>query len=397
MNYKKLFVLSSAVFFLLSLTSCANKFLEAKEIDKTKVGHNWYYFDKGTFFKVDLPQNAPEVYKEAWTESVRISSAAACPSPDYSDTYNAYAVVNRIGILAARGRNVKIYSDNSVFTNQTAGAMVFSKSSPVFYLYRSAFFNQSLLGIVSATAEKLDPSMKKNADAMRPFLVEFNSSSKICFPLVTYGNINLLSNEEVTGYFWNGKTWACSAKTTLGNKVSFKYFSWEPAVALTDLSPALSSNQFTFSNLSEGRYRNLVTPKLYSKAPKELKALVKHIPSSFPYYVSWRDNSGTSPISYYHPGNADSPINACGSVNETAGYNTVVFEDGTTFMHIIADENTIAFRLPKLPASYVYTDFFITENIMYIAWEESDFYKCGRAGFLTVNLSDILNALPKEK
>ena len=50
----------------------------------------------------------------------------------------------------------------------------------------------------------------------------------------------------------------------------------------------------------------------------------------------------------------------------------------------------MAFRLPLLPTGYTYGDFAVAGNTLYVAWEQTNFYKTSRAGFLSVNLAAIL-------
>ena len=78
-------------------------------------------------------------------------------------------------------------------------------------------------------------------------------------------------------------------------------------------------------------------------------------------------------------------------------YACLMFGDGTTYAsgalygrHIVNDGKPVAFRLPKLPQGFAYTAFAVSGTTMYAAWEESDFYKTGKSGFLSVDLDAIL-------
>jgi hypothetical protein len=374
-----------------------------QEIDETKIDHSWYYFTNTNFEKIDLPQHAPRVLEKPWTESIRIASAASVPGTMQSDEYSAYAVVNRAGILACGESHAHLYCDTAIFSSDTADTLVFSDGKPVFYLYRSTFFNDASKPIVSSAVASAASSAAQAYTAQssaggasvseaRPFLVEFNPQGKVCYPLVSYSNLNLSDEDQITGYFWNGKTWACSAKKMLSDRVQFSYFYWEPLVSLTDLSPAITSNQLSFSPLTEQKYRDLNMPLLFRDAPAPLKALLASIPKDFCFYVTWRDNSGTSPLSYYQEGNDTSPINAHALIADKAGYSAALFEDGTTYLaQNNSDKKVTAFRLPRLPAGYTYSDLAIAGNTLYAAWEESNFYKTGRAGFLTVDIAGVLS------
>ena len=78
-------------------------------------------------------------------------------------------------------------------------------------------------------------------------------------------------------------------------------------------------------------------------------------------------------------------------------WSCVLFEDGTLFLegalpgkHILRGGKPIAIRLPRLPAGFVYSDFVISDTTLYAAWEETDFFKTNRSGFLSVDLDSTL-------
>lgn len=387
MKIKYVFLMS-AIINLFFMTSCGNKSKKSggeadlPQISSVQKSHKWFYFSRDSFLPIDMPQNAPQIIELPWTEAVRISSAASVPEKYISNSpFKAYAVVNRLGILAFSDDSVSVYNDNSVFPSVTADQLVFSGGAPVFYLYRSSFFNDS-----SIQTDK------------EPFLVEFNPNTHLFFPLVSYKNLNLTEDEQIVGFFWDGYTWTCSAKKRLERQVEFKFFTWQPLIDLTELSPALSSDNYLFKSATEEEYKALNMPHLFSDAPEDLKTLVASIPSDFTFYVSWRDGSGTSPVNYYQPGNNSSAtVNAKGLYDNVSGYEVIVFADGTTYLRQnsegTTDSRICAFRLPLLPAGYTYGEVAIAGSKMYVAWEENNFYKTGRAGFIQVSITNVLNSL----
>ena len=133
-------------------------------------------------------------------------------------------------------------------------------------------------------------------------------------------------------------------------------------------------------------------PKQFSAAPDDLKKLCASIPSEFTISILWKDGSGTSAVSYYQQGSNSVPLMANGS--HSSSYSTLLFADGTTYILNSSDTGedspVAAFRLPLLPAGYTYGDFAIAGDTLYVAWEESSFYKTGRTGFLQVDLKAVL-------
>ena len=130
---------------LIFIFSCAGKNKTAENELPTIKTHNWYYFSNEGFQKIDLPQNAPEVFEKPWTESVRIASAASLVNLENENfKFSAYALVNKKGLLCFYGDKIEFYCDNSIFLPDTADSLVFSDGKPVFYLYKSSFFNSDL-------------------------------------------------------------------------------------------------------------------------------------------------------------------------------------------------------------------------------------------------------------
>lgn len=374
---------------LISFPSCAKKNQKVKaensmpgdfvEISPVQKNHVWYYFTENSFVKSDLPQNSPEVHERPWTESVRIASSGAVPVSQKSDSNEAYALVNRLGMLVFSGQSISLCTDASIFSGVTADSMVFSDESPVFYLYRSAFFNVDYEKSISAAVQK-----------DRPLLVEYDPKAKMLYPLVSYSNLNLSDDQQIAGFFWDGKTWTCSAKKSVDSRVEFTYFTWEPNVPITQLSPALtSSDSFVFKKSSEDQFFSLSQPKSFSSAPSQLKDLVQSIPDEFTFSVVWKSSEGTSPVQYLQQGSGSVPLSA----NASAGkkYVAAIFSDGTTYIKSSESDDVSAFRLPLLPAGYIYGDFAISGDFLYVAWEQSSFYKTGRSGFLQVNLQSVLS------
>ena len=385
---KREFIILNALFFsclvLLDFVSCSKKADEqsAEDIvsmDENAKKHKWYYFTDNSIEETEQIQDVPEVLYRPWTESIRLSGLASVPSNPLG-LNQAYGVVNRLGILCIDGENATLSSDASIFSSDTEESMVFSEGNPIFYRYRSTFFGD-------------DGEASSRKEGQRPFLVQYNPDSKLCFPLVNYENLNIKDNEEVTDFFWDGRTWACSVKSVNGDKVDFSFFYWEPLVNIIDLSPALGKEKFLFTPSSEEEYKELNLPHLFSSAPRELKKLLDSIPNDYTLFIKWRDDSGTSPVSYYQQGLNDIPLNGCASDFAESGYSAAIFADGTTYLYKKDIDKVVAFRLPKLPAGFVYGEGAMSGDWLYVGWEETNFYETGRSGFIKLNVNDVLALL----
>ena len=365
----------------LVFASCSKKYNEDDSIvsikEEQKI-HEWYYFTDSSVEEIDLPQNVPEVMFRPWTEAVRISSMASVPSNNLNRD-EAYGIVNRLGVLCLDNDSEELVKDVSIFSTDTQESLVFSENIPVFYRYRSTFFGKEDAGTIKRSS--------------RPLLVQYNPDSKMCFPLVNYENLGIKDNQEVADFFWDGKKWAISVKETNDDVVNFTYFYWEPLVNIVDLSPALSKESFLFIPSSEDEHKELNVPNMFSAAPNGLKQLVSSIPSSYTLFLKWRDDSGTSPVSYYQQGKTDIPLNAFASDFAQSGYTAAIFADGTTYLYIKDADRTVAFRLPKLPSGFVYGEGAMSGSYLYVSWEETNFYETGRSGFIKLNIEDVLALL----
>ncbi len=354
-----------------------NEISDLQQVSVVKKSHKWFGFSQDAMTEIDLPQNAPIVMEQPWTEAVRISSAGCVPASASNSEYDAYALVNRLGLLGFSGENMHLFSDSSVFQTQTADSLVFSEGTPVFYLYKSSFFNKN-----------------EKAEDNRCFLYDMIPSSGTFYPLVSYDNLKLSNDEEMVGFFWDGDTWTCAAKRILDSEIEFKYFTWQPLIDLTELSPALSSDGYIFKPATEDVFKTINMPRLFSQASDELKALVFSIPDDFSFYVTWRDTSGTSPVSYYQAGSVSSTMNAKGCCDSRSGYSVIVFSDGTTYIKH-GNDGVSALRLPLLPAGYAYGEVAVSDGWLYVSWEENNFYKTKRAGFIQINIADVLKKIKK--
>lgn len=347
--------------------------------------HKWYAFSQQGMESVDLPQHANSLLKRPWTEAIRISSmGSAVKSVDGKDgsmqktaVPPAYATVNRLGMLIFDGNEPKLVKDASFFANVSAGNLVFFGDTPIFSLHKNSFFNTN------------------ESESSEPFLVKYDRASGVCIPIVSYQNLMIDKNSQITDFTWNGVEWICAVKTQAEeNRVIFNYIKWTPGADISELSPAKNNNRIAISEAEESEFRNTKIPLDFSLAPERLRNLLQVIPADFGFHIECFHTSGFSPITYAH-GATEDGFGGTALLGDT--YAMAVFQDGTTYLsgalygkNILGREKAVAFRLPKLPENYVYSGFAISGTNLYVAWEEVDFYQTGRSGFLSVDLDKVL-------
>mgnify|MGYP006916054600 CR=1 FL=1 len=346
--------------------------------------HSWYAFSNGGFVKASLPQNSAIQSMKPWTESVRISAGATGLDG------NGYMLVNHVGALIfEKKENPTIINDKQLLSKSTASNLIFSGGNAYFTLSKNALFNRADdSGVFEQGAN----------GSNRPYLVRISTESKMLYPCITYGDLGIASGEEIAGSRFNGNEWISAIKSeeidaeTGEDKVEFRFIRWDSLQDFATLSAQTRPGKIILDECSEENYLEPNRPKDFSKAPERLKNLLSSIPDSFDYSVSLRLPGGSSPELFSH-GSMASPTEARAIIAED--WICAIFADGTTYFsgaigegkHTINGGKTVAFRLPKLPKNYFYTDFCLSDNILVVGWEENDFYKTGRSGFLTVNMA----------
>lgn len=373
--------------------SCKDKnaiYNEEKEkmmqIPQKSGDHFWFNFINGGFSQVSLPQNSAIQSMRPWTESVRISDA------DVGLDGNGYFLVNHIGALIFEKKmNPTIINDKRLLSKSTASNLVFSDGNAYFTLSRNAMFNREL--------DEYDDVQPGSIGSNRPYLVRISTENKMLYPCVTYGDLKIGEDEEISGSFYDGKSWISSVKymgrdsVNGKEKVEFRYQKWYAYQDYRTLSAQTKDGKIFIQEALEENYRNPNTPIKFSSAPERLKELLSPIPSTFDFTVTLRTPGGESPRYFAH-GLIGSSTNANAMITDE--WVCTVFADGTTYFAgalsgrpLINNGKTVAFRLPKMPKNYFYTNFCISGDVLVIGWEECDFYKTGRSGFLTVDMSKL--------
>lgn len=350
-----------------------------KEVAAKSSDHKWYYFSENSYTEVDLPQHSPILSLKPWTESLRICDGNVAQSE------KGLLLVNHFGVLLFdNGGEPKVIQDSALFSNTTAGNLVFENSVPFFALAKNSFFNKN----AASSDSKSETS----------HVVKLSLENSMFFPVITYGDLKIGSNAEVSGTYFDGNEWFSSIKSSENGRTGFKYIKWKPNGDLSVLPPSTKNGKISISEISKDEYRKNLSPKTFSKAPERLKKLLSSIPADFDFSVALKKAGGASPEYFY---GGDQNKNSVGNENEanailTPDWICAVFGDGTAYFSgslkgktLLNSGKTIAFRLPKLPSEYVYGNFCISGDYLAVAWEETDFYKTGRSGFLVVDMAKI--------
>lgn len=379
-----------------------NEFVDSAKRVKS---HSWFWFDNEGIHNAEKISDVPKKQSLPWTEAIRISSAGSVLTSDSSGEQNkGFCVVNRLGILMIDKNcdsGFELCRDSSLFENRTAGNLVFFNQTPLFSIYKSTFFNSSA-----------NDSFYRQNKNLHYFLVQFDSKSKISYPLVNSTSIldSLLNHDEfdfsssceVTDFYWNGKNeWLCSLKLTDEVKNEFLYVKWSPKIPLLSLSPSNAKNEILCEEISQDEFRNSRKNISYEQAPERVKKLLSGFDKSLNFLLSLKTDGGSSPRIYKNQVDSNknstesTELSASGIISST--WSAVLFQDGTFFIegalpdkHIVRGGKPVAIRLPKLPAGFVYGEFVIVDSKLYASWEETDFYKTSRSGFVEISFDETL-------
>lgn len=380
---KNLFLLTVIAAALILCPGCKKKSKQKTPNDsevfqiKQKGDHSWFYFTQDGFIQVDNPKNVPLSKTQPYTEAIRISSA----NNTAGSTGKAYALVNRLGVLCFNGNSISIAKDISVFSDRTAGNLVFMNDTPIFSVYKSSFFNSS---------------SQKDAKKEQLFLVQFDDQAKISYPVINSTNLTDEPYYQVTDFFWNGNEWFCSLKK-MDEKISFSYIKFTLGAPLLSISPVTASSLLNIRESTADEFRKAMSIKDYKTAPQRIQNMLAGFSSTVPFVLEVKSAGGGSSVLYQNeaPGSMETELNAKAIISQS--WSAALFEDGTLFIegalngkHILRGGKPVAIRLPKLENGFIYSDFVISGTTLYAAWEESDFYKIRRSGFLSVDLDSTL-------
>lgn len=374
--------------FLLMFVSCKKKPSnisgEISLDDLSPSFFTWYAFSNDSYEKVSKISAVPSAVSKPWTEAVRISSiSCAAYSSEYSKVPQAYSIVNRLGVLVFEEDKIEFAKDYEIFNGRTAGNIVFYNDSPVFSVYRSSFFN--------------DLEMKTKT-SYNPFLVMFSPEQKLSYPIVDTKSLGLTEKHEITDFIWDGNIWTCVAKLADESKTDFSYFSFQPKIELSSISPENCAESIYVSKTSEAEYRNAQKFLDYEDAPYRLKNLLSTLPQDAPFTVFCATAGGHSPRTYISQSekfSENSSLFAHAIISQV--WCAALFEDGTMFFKgslygkaVVNGGNVVALKLPKLTSGFVYSGFAITGSTLYVSWEEKQFFKTAKSGFLKVELEKIV-------
>ncbi len=375
--FKNFFKVCFFVFSLI-LVSCSKKeVLEVQDLIEVKnKNHEWFCFYGGKIKQVENLSEVPFVQEKPYTEAVRISDISI-EKPSENEVQKGFALVNQIGFLTFEDEKFTLSSDFNIFGGKTSDNLVFCENLPVCNLYKNSFFN--------------DFSVNQNDSA---FLVFMNPQTKVFYKILNTENISNDSSDQVTDFLYDGNVFSCMLKNSKDLQINFKYISFQLKESISLVTPQNTNENILISYNSQDEFRNAKKIEDFSKAPDRLKNLLKSVKNQN-FEIKLYNAGGSSPKIFVQNKNDSKTLNAEAIFSET--FSAVLFQDGTIYLNgfinnksQINSGKTCGIKLPKLPKGFLYTGFALSDNTLYASWEQTNFVKTSKSGFLMVKLSNLL-------
>ncbi|NLM00055.1 MAG: hypothetical protein GX220_01180 [Treponema sp.] len=344
--------------------------LNAKFSEKKLQNHRWYYFTKDNFLPITEVKNIPEVFDKPWSQATRISKAI-------QSGQNSIFAVNRLGFLLfdSNTNDIKLFKDETIFSNSTVDSLFILNDKTIFSVYHNDFFSETKI---------------KNTNT---FMYQFKIDNGIFYPLLEKKQLNLSNDAQIISLVHKDNVFFANIKSYENEKIIFSYIKFPVGLISKDFSAQIES-------IGCDVFRNLLMPKSFNEAPLRLKKLLERLPSTLNFQIDCKLNDENTVACFINHNLDEEATNTfpvvCKAILQD-NFSIAIFSDGTTFFagslpekYILNSGETIAFRLPKLPKNFFYTEIAVCKNILVCGFEEKEFFKIRRTGFITVDLEEIL-------
>ena len=383
---------SIVLLFLVLLSSCNKKepTPEIEEQAKIKTTTQIYCFsqkplnvEQGILHNITSIKKCPTCDFLPWTESIRISGIGF-----FDD--DVCFIVNKAGILSF-----------STLFNQSQSVGIFS--NPLFPFFTASGFYSTDVGLLVKSYKNTMFEAIGSFDENKltheelPILNRYNPITKDLEPILFPHHFSLPAYAALTELNYNG-AWFASFKLDDGKNVQFRYFKFN------NINDILNAN---YTPITSEIFMNAMLPILedeerFLSLPKPLIRLIKSMEEksvSIEYFNGNflnPDNNFLGPVKV---------IRNTGKANnlEVAKYEAIAFSNSTKegmisalllnngklYIYNEKTELPDIYLLPKLPENFSYTYFAIYKDVILAAWEEQDFFECGRTGFITIPIEKL--------
>lgn len=229
----------------------------------------------------------------------------------------------------------------------------------------------------------------KEEKTQAPSLCRYEPVTRQIIPIVFPADFGLPSYAQLISFSYSDKWFACF-KTEETTSVDFKYFSFSE---IKDISAGkyreISAEAF-MRKTSPLILESAVFDKLIKNGEEAFSNLLKSIEEesvkieycnayaeSFTTYIKNNSQTEYAADTEHEAFAVKTKAPKTGEISEA-----ILLENGKLYANIKGSDKTAVKKLPPLPERFVYTYFAPCGNFIIAGWEEQDFFKVGRAGFV---------------
>lgn len=322
-----------------------------------------------------------------WVDSIRVSGMGFLDD-------QIFFVINKIGFMCFDDSNLDNFSLSVEPMLNTFSAKGFYNTDIGFLLhsYKTRMFEY--IGNSSDDAESTTEEL--------PILSRYNPISRKIEAILFPHHFNLPSYTSLNSLYYNNKYYASFKLDDAKNYVDFKYFSFNNA------SDILNK---TYKEISQDAFIQKVAPykkneEHFSTLPKALTNLIDNVKEQN-LLIEYFDKNIPTPIKISLPskkaGEEDVESQAIAFSHRIGEhfFCGILLNNGKLYTYdVLSDSSKVGegsdkdsivktYSLPKLPKNFVYTYFAMNKNFLFVAWEEEEFFECGRSGIITIPLSKL--------
>ena len=326
---------------------------------------------------------APKCDLLPWVDSIRVSGMGFLEE-------KIFFIINKTGFMCFDDASLDNFS---LFTE------------PMFATFSAkGFYNTDIGFLLHSYKTKTFEYISNDAydDAKEgeelPILSRYNPISKKMEAILFPHHFNLPSYASLNSLYYNDKYYASFKLDNGKDYVDFKYFSFN------NVSDILNK---AYKEASQDVFRKKVAPykkneEGFSTLPKPLTQLINNIKEEN-LLIEYFDKNIRTPIKISIPSKKKDEkkdeTHAIAFSHKIEGhvFCGILLNSGKLYIYdaqLNANAESDAgvvktYLLPKLPKNFVYTYFAMNKNFLFVAWEEEEFFECGRSGIITIPLSKL--------
>lgn len=214
-------------------------------------------------------------------------------------------------------------------------------------------------------------------------------------PILSARNFGLPPYAQLVNFSYSGKWYACF-KTEKNGKVEFDYFSFKKIIDVENAGyKKISADSFRRNTapiiLSEAVLKNMESSgengfSALANEVEEGSIKIEYCSSDWESSKTYIKNKNNFSSEYIADTEYEAFAVKCRNKGEGEITEAILLNTGKLYANIKGGGSVIKL-LPELPKGFVYTYFASYGNFILAGWEEQDFFRVGRSGFIVYNFN----------